>query len=56
MQPDYDRHFRDYAAAFERSLVMSAYLATGRNQSETARRLSVCRTTLIDKLKKHGLC
>lgn len=46
----------EQVCAFERSLVVSAYLAAGRNQSEAARRLAVCRSTLIDKLKKYGLC
>jgi len=42
--------------AFERALLATTYAATGGNQSETARRLSICRTTLIDKLKRHGIC
>jgi two-component system response regulator AtoC len=45
----------DQMMAFERALLANAFAATGGNQSETARRLSVSRTTLIDKLKKHGI-
>jgi transcriptional regulator with GAF, ATPase, and Fis domain len=47
---------RESVEAFERQLIAAAFEAAQRNQSETARRLSVCRTTLIEKLKKHGLC
>ena len=47
--------FTEQVMAFERALLVRAYAASGGNQSEAARRLSVCRTTLIDKLKKHGL-
>src|SRR5262249_54814294 len=46
----------DQVHAFECSLVKNAYLAAGRNQTETARRLSIGRSTLIIKLKKYGLC
>jgi len=41
--------------AFERAVIANTFRATGGNQSETARRLSICRSTLIDKLKRHGL-
>ena len=42
--------------AFERALLARTYAASGGNQSEAARRLSISRTTLIDKLKRHGIC
>ncbi|MDB5875570.1 MAG: two component, sigma54 specific, transcriptional regulator, Fis family protein [Ramlibacter sp.] len=41
--------------AFEREILARALEAARGNQSETARRLDVCRSTLLDKLKKHGL-
>jgi len=47
--------FNEQVMAFERALLASAYAASGGNQSEAARRLSVSRTTLIDKLKKHRI-
>jgi two-component system response regulator AtoC len=46
---------REQVEAFERGLVARALDATGGNQSEAARRLSVSRVTLIDKMKKYGL-
>jgi two-component system, NtrC family, response regulator AtoC len=47
--------FAEQVDAFERALLTSAYEAAGGNQSETARRLSLCRTTLTKKLKKHRI-
>jgi two-component system response regulator AtoC len=41
--------------AFERQLLARVLAACDGNQSETARRLGVTRTTLLDKLKRHGL-
>jgi two-component system, NtrC family, response regulator AtoC len=45
----------EQVAAFEREIIASAYEAAGKNQSETARRLFLSRTTLLEKLKKYGL-
>ncbi len=45
----------EQVTAFERALLAKTFSATGGNQSETARRLSICRTTLIDKLRKYGI-
>lgn len=41
--------------AFERALLERTMAACGGNQSEAARRLQITRTTLLDKLKRHGL-
>jgi DNA-binding NtrC family response regulator len=41
--------------AFERELLASALAVCAGNQSEVARRLGITRTTLLDKLKRHGL-
>jgi two-component system, NtrC family, response regulator AtoC len=46
---------RGQVAAFERGILERTLADTGGNQSETARRLSVTRMTLIDKMKRHGL-
>jgi two-component system response regulator AtoC len=40
---------------FERSLIVQALSAASSNQSETARRLGLSRSALIDRLKKYGL-
>jgi len=40
---------------FERSLISQALSAASSNQSETARRLGLSRSALIDRLKKYGL-
>jgi two-component system response regulator AtoC len=40
---------------FERSIISAEFLAAGKNQSETARRLGVSRPALIEKLHKYGL-
>ena len=41
-------------AAYERTLLVDAVAAAG-NHSEAARRLGITRTTLLDKLRRHGL-
>ena len=41
--------------AFERQVLAQTLAACSGNQSEAARRLGVTRTTLLDKLKRHGL-
>jgi two-component system response regulator AtoC len=46
---------RERVADFERDLVSRTLEECGGNQSEAARRLKITRTTLIDKLKRHGL-
>jgi two-component system response regulator AtoC len=40
---------------FERSLIAEQFEASGKNQSETARRLGISRPALIEKLHKYGL-
>ena len=46
---------RERVATFERELIARALEEASGNQSEAARRLKITRTTLIDKLKRHGL-
>jgi two-component system response regulator AtoC len=41
--------------AFERSIIAEVFEASGKNQSETARRLGISRPALIEKLHKYGL-
>ena len=41
--------------AFERSIIAGQFEASGKNQSETARRLGVSRPALIEKLHKYSL-
>jgi DNA-binding NtrC family response regulator len=41
--------------SFERGIIAAEFEATGKNQSETARRLGVSRPALIEKLHKYGL-
>jgi DNA-binding NtrC family response regulator len=41
--------------AYERSILADTLAETGGNQSEAARRLGITRSTLIEKLKRHGL-
>ncbi len=41
--------------AFERTIIAGEFDTTGKNQSETARRLGVSRPALIEKLHKYGL-
>jgi two-component system response regulator AtoC len=52
---DPEAPLRDQVAAFERGVLLRTLEATKWNQSEAARRLSVTRVTLIDKMKRHGL-
>jgi DNA-binding NtrC family response regulator len=46
---------RSQLDAFERQLLARVLAECAGNQSEAARRLGVTRTTLLDKLKRHGL-
>ena len=46
---------REQVDAFERNLIAQALAANGDNQSETARRLGLSRSALLDRLKKYGL-
>jgi two-component system response regulator AtoC len=41
--------------SFERAIIADQFEASGKNQSETARRLGVSRPALIEKLHKYGL-
>jgi two-component system response regulator AtoC len=41
--------------SFERAIIAEQFEASGKNQSETARRLGVSRPALIEKLHKYGL-
>ncbi len=41
--------------SFERTIIADQFETSGRNQSETARRLGVSRPALIEKLHKYGL-
>jgi two-component system response regulator AtoC len=41
--------------AFERSIIAEQFESSGKNQSETARRLGISRPALIEKLHKYGL-
>jgi two-component system response regulator AtoC len=50
-----DSGLRDQVAAFEKHLIARTLERASGNQSEAARLLKVTRTTLIDKLKRHGL-
>jgi DNA-binding NtrC family response regulator len=47
--------FRQQVESFERQLLQHALAACDGNQSLTARRLGLSRSTLIDKLKRHDL-
>jgi two-component system response regulator AtoC len=46
---------REQLDRLERTLIAQALEAAGGNQSEAARRLGLSRTTLIDRMRKHGL-
>jgi two-component system response regulator AtoC len=48
-------NLRERVAEFERELLAGALVQAEGNHSEAARRLGVTRTTLLDKLKRHGL-
>ncbi len=45
----------DQVSRFEREIIARTLRETGGNQSEAARRLEISRTTLIEKMKRHGL-
>jgi two-component system response regulator AtoC len=47
--------FRSQVRAFERNILIRALEAGSNNRSETARRLGMSRTTLLDLLRRHGL-
>jgi DNA-binding NtrC family response regulator len=47
--------FKEQVEALERNLLAGAMAASGGNQSEAARRLSLNRVTFYDRLKKYGL-
>jgi two-component system response regulator AtoC len=46
---------KDQLEALERSVIAQALSAASGNQSETARRLGLSRSALLDRLKKYGL-
>lgn len=46
---------REQLDALERALIITTLVATGGNQTETARRLGMGRTTLFDRMRKYGL-
>ncbi len=46
---------REHLDAVERNLIARTMTATSGNQSETARRLGISRSALIDRLKKYGM-
>lgn len=46
---------REQLDALERAVIITTLAATGGNQTETARRLGVGRTSLFDRMKKYGL-
>jgi DNA-binding NtrC family response regulator len=46
--------FRERVEKLERALLTQALAATGGNQSEAARTLSLSRATFLDKLKRYG--
>jgi two-component system, NtrC family, response regulator AtoC len=50
-----DLPLKEQVDAFERRIIAAMLAQTAGNQSETARRLTVSRATLLDKLKKYGL-
>jgi len=46
---------REHLDTIERQMIVRTLAATGNNQSETARRLGLSRSALIDRMKKYGL-
>jgi len=46
---------REHLDTIERHMIVRMLAATANNQSETARRLGISRSSLIDRMKKHGL-
>lgn len=52
---DANRPLRARVEAFERGIIAEQFEASGKNQSEVARKLGVSRPALIEKLHKYGL-
>jgi len=50
-----NQDLRQRVEAYERGLIVECLKLCGQNRSEAARRLSISRVTLHDKLKKYGL-
>ncbi|MFL5274866.1 MAG: sigma-54-dependent transcriptional regulator [Myxococcales bacterium] len=46
---------REHLDTIERQMIVRTLAATANNQSETARRLGISRSSLIDRMKKYGL-
>ncbi|MFL5408479.1 MAG: sigma-54-dependent transcriptional regulator [Myxococcales bacterium] len=46
---------REHLDTIERQMIVRTLAATTNNQSETARRLGISRSSLIDRMKKYGL-
>ena len=55
VDPGSGKPLRTRVEAFERSIIAEQFESSGKNQSETARRLGVSRPALIEKLHKYGL-
>ena len=53
--PDGAVSLREHLEAVERNLITTMLHATSGNQSETARRLGISRSALLDRLKKYAL-
>jgi two-component system response regulator AtoC len=55
VSPQFAGRLRQQVAEFESALLRDTLAETAGNHSEAARRLGVTRTTLLDKLRRHGL-
>ena len=55
VDPGAAKPLRARVEAFERAIIAEQFASSGKNQSETARRLGVSRPALIEKLHKYGL-
>jgi len=55
LPPDGTLSLREHLDSIERHMITRTLGATGNNQSETARRLGISRSALIDRMKKYGL-
>jgi len=55
MPPDGTLTLREHLDTIERHMIVRMLAATANNQSETARRLGISRSSLIDRMKKYGL-